>query len=184
LSAIDLRKQMELDLEQMYNLTGAQTRYTVDRLRTTNPQLFSQIEKTALERLDRKLKDERLSSTSVASSAAHSKYDTGELDENSAEKFKNRMIGGFISEQPIVFDLGAAYDLTMKLRDWDPNKGTPQNMEGLRDASTRAAARLGHYLKNLDTPPPLPSLIAGDDHLSSMDFALFDTSIGDRREYS
>jgi hypothetical protein len=178
LSAIDLRRQMEVELEQMYNLMGAQTRYSVDRLRTINPNLFTQIEKSALEKLDQKLKDERLSSSSSitggtiagtglgtnASSTVHNKYDTsaGQLDENSREKFKNRMIGGFISEQPIVFDLGVAYDLTMKLREWsDPNKPSPENTVIAKVASGHASARLGHYLKNLDAPPPLPSLIAG-----------------------
>jgi hypothetical protein len=121
-------------------MLGAQTRFTLDQVKTTNAQLYSQIEKVATEKLE-KLKQEA----------------EGPLD---GEKFKNRKIGGFINEQPMVFDLGTSYDLTLKLCNWDPNKFSYEGTETLKDASVLAASRLTEFLKTLDAPPPLPPLLA------------------------
>jgi hypothetical protein len=121
-------------------MLGAQTRFTLDQVKTTNAQLYSQIEKAATEKLEKKKQEAE-----------------GPLD---GEKFKNRKIGGFINEQPMVFDLGASYDLTMKLCTWDANKISYEGTETLKDASSLASARLTEFLKTLDTPPPLPALIA------------------------
>lgn len=134
-------------------MLGAQTRFTLDQVKATNAQLYAQIEKVATEKLEKQKQEAE-----------------GPLD---GEKFKNRKIGGFINEQPMVFDLGASYDLTMKLCNWDPNKFSYEGTETLKDASVLAASRLTEFLKTLDAPPPLPPLIASLSFLPSSSFFSF-----------
>ena len=140
---------------------GAQTRLTLDQLKTINPQLLAQIEKTAIEKLEKKRKEARLILPPPPPPPI--KIDMGALshDENMSERFKNRMIGGFICEQPIVLDLGSAYDLTMKLKEWDPTRPSYAGTESLKEASIYASNRLSNLLKNLDKPPTVPPLISG-----------------------
>lgn len=133
----------------MHNAMGSQTRFGLDQLKAINPQLYTQIEKTAYEKLEKKRKEGPSSS---------SFNDSGPLD---PEKLKNRMISGFINEQPIVFDLGATYDLSVKLRSWNSEKSNFPGLESLKEASIYASARLSDYLKHIDAMPPLPPLIAG-----------------------
>lgn len=135
---------------------GAQTRLTVDQLKTINPQLLAQIEKTAIEKLELKRKEARTIITHPPI-----KLDNGSSEENMSDRFKNRMIGGFICEQPIVFDLGSAYDLTLKLKEWDPKRPSYAGTESLKDASIYSSNRLSELLKSLDKPPILPALVSG-----------------------
>lgn len=153
----------------MYNLMNAQVRYTVDQLKTINPQLLAQLEKATIEKLERKRKESRPMIPSLPHQLPlpHQavKIEKGPLlshDENNmSERFKNRMIGGFICEQPIVLDLGSAYDLTMKLKEWDPSRPSYAGTESLKEGSIYASNRLNDLLKNLDKPPTLPARISG-----------------------
>jgi hypothetical protein len=140
---------------------GAQTRLPLDQLKAMNSQLLPQIEKSALEKLEAKRKERPAPVPFIHSKQMSERVSSDEnTNINNPSSLRNRMIRGFICEQPIDFDLGTAYDLSLKLRDWNSSTQDSREMTSIKEASLYSADRLTDLLKNLETPPPLPALIS------------------------